>query len=284
YNAQSQKQVILDADTGNEVDDLYAIVRALIEPSWDIIALNGTQWQASHWAVDNSMEESHRLNQVLVSYLEMENEVPTLRGGNDRMYDWGDMAQHSAATYEIIKQARRLPEGEKIPVIALGALTNVASAIYIAPDIENKIEVYWLGTSYNFETNTSKRTDFNAIMDVQATEIMLSSQVTMHIIPVNVAGKMTFDFEETKNRLQGIHPLADYIIDRWYNHLDGGRYQRTIWDLALISIMIFPEWTEEVKTESFENKNTYLYKDIDANAIREEFFNTTTDYLKKLQK
>jgi len=35
-----QKKIILDADTGNEVDDLYAIVRALIEPSWDITALN----------------------------------------------------------------------------------------------------------------------------------------------------------------------------------------------------------------------------------------------------
>ena len=162
-------RVILDADTGNEVDDLYAIVRALIEPSWDIVALNAAQWQSSQWAVDNTMEESHRLNQVLVGYLKQQNEVKTLRGGIHRMYDWGDKAQHSAAAYEIIKQANGIPEGEKLTVIVLGALTNVASALYIDPGIESRIAVYWLGTSYDFDTHSHKRTDFNAIMDPQAT-------------------------------------------------------------------------------------------------------------------
>ena len=72
------KKIILDADTGNEVDDLYAIVRALIEPSWEITTLNAAQWQSSQWAVAQTMEESHRLNQVLVSYLKMEGQVNTL--------------------------------------------------------------------------------------------------------------------------------------------------------------------------------------------------------------
>mgnify|MGYP000273007269 CR=1 FL=1 len=124
-----QKKIILDADTGNEVDDLYAIVRALIEPSWDITALNAAQWQSSQWAVDFTMEESHRLNQVLVGYLKMNDRVPTFRGGIRRMNDWGDKAQHSAAAYEIIKQAHSVPEGEKQAVVVLGALTKVASEL-----------------------------------------------------------------------------------------------------------------------------------------------------------
>ena len=52
--------VIIDADTGNEVDDPYALARALIEPSWNILALNATQWQTSHWAEPQAMENSHR--------------------------------------------------------------------------------------------------------------------------------------------------------------------------------------------------------------------------------
>ena len=45
-------RVLLDADTGNEVDDLYALVRGLIEPDWDVVGINATQWQASHLCQD----------------------------------------------------------------------------------------------------------------------------------------------------------------------------------------------------------------------------------------
>ena len=128
--------VIIDADTGNEVDDYYALVRAFVEPSWDIVCLNATQWQSSQWAIPESMENSHRLYQVLLG--EMGLDIKTRRGGVDRMFDWGDKAQHSAAAYEIINQAETIPEGQKLTIIALGALTNVASAIYIEPTIATK--------------------------------------------------------------------------------------------------------------------------------------------------
>ncbi|MEM9259038.1 MAG: nucleoside hydrolase, partial [Bacteroidota bacterium] len=43
--AQEKWPVIIDADTANEVDDLYAIVCGLIEPSWDVKGLTAAQWQ-----------------------------------------------------------------------------------------------------------------------------------------------------------------------------------------------------------------------------------------------
>ena len=97
----TQKQrIVVDADTGNEVDDLYALVRILLEPSVEVTALNAAHWQTSHWTEPRSMENSHRLNQQLLG--EMDMKVKTLRGASARMYDWGDRAQHSAAAYEII--------------------------------------------------------------------------------------------------------------------------------------------------------------------------------------
>ena len=283
--SQKTTRVIIDTDSGNEVDDLYAVVRGLIEPSWDVVALNATQWQSSQWAVANTMEESYRINQVLVGYLKMEDKVPARRGGADRMYDWGDKARYSAAATEIIRQAHQIPEGEMVTVIALGALTNVASALYIDPSISSKIVVYWLGTSYDFDRNIMKKTDFNAVMDVQATDIMLTSDVEMHIIPVNVASAMVFNYEDTKARLEGLHPLADFLLQRWFNHLDGGRYQRTIWDLGLIEVMIHPEYGSQVKIKtSPENGNRYVwyYNSLDAGKARDEFFSVTRDYLENM--
>ena len=141
------------------------------------------------------MENSHRLNQQLLG--EMNMKVKTFRGAPARMYDWGDRAQHSAAAYEIIRQAETQ---EEVTILALGALTNVASAIFIQPDIASKLKVYWLGTTMNFETKVLKRNDFNPLMDPFALDYLLNSEVQMHIIPVNVASAMQIGFDEMASK------------------------------------------------------------------------------------
>ncbi|RKN77882.1 nucleoside hydrolase [Ulvibacterium marinum] len=279
--AQEKTKIILDADTANEVDDPFAIVRAFAEPTWEIQALNATQWQASQWTSDRSMEEGHRINQVLVAYLKPEN-TKLLRGGHRRMYDWGDMALHSAATYNIIKEAHLQTAGEKLTIVALGALTNVASAVFIDPTISSKIKLYWLGTTYDFKNNSSKRTDFNPMMDPQAAELLLSSEVEMHILPVSEVNQMKSKFSETKKRLAGKHDLGDYLVQHWFDHDDGGREERVLWDIALIEAMLHPEWVTEVKVDVFENKEVYLYKDIDKEKFLNDCFDRIVAKLEKL--
>ena len=277
------KKVIIDADTGNEVDDLYAVVRGLIEPSWQVLGLNATQWQASHWATDKSMEDSHRLNDILLSYLKID-QVASNRGADNRLYDWGNKTQTSAASMFIVNEALE-SQNEKLVVIALGALTNIASAILDEPSITEKIKLYWLGSSYDFETQSMKNIDFNSVMDIQAVDVILNSNVELHIIPNHVSGKMKFDWEETENQFRGIHHLTDYLLDRWYLHVDAGIRERTIWDLALIQAVIFPEWAEEVKVMTSKERGQreiWMYRDIDAQKMRDEFFSTTLEYLERL--
>lgn len=269
---QERTPIILDADTGNEVDDYYALARALIEPSWKITSLNATQWQSSHWSIPQTMENSHRLNQVLLA--EMDKNIKTNRGGVDRMFDWGDQAQHSAAAYEIINQVKLLSEGEKLTLVALGALTNVASAIYIDPSISSSIKLYWLGTTYNFDEKVLKRQDFNCMMDQQAVEVVFMSKAEMYIMPVNVAVEMEFNYKEAEKRLP-TNKLGRLLLDRWYNHLDGGRKKRVLWDLALIEAIIYPEWSK-VKTiiTSKDNGSRQIHycSSIDVKRMKEDFF------------
>lgn len=40
--AAAPTRILIDADTANEVDDAFAIVRAVIEPSFDVVGLNST--------------------------------------------------------------------------------------------------------------------------------------------------------------------------------------------------------------------------------------------------
>ncbi|MEM6802802.1 MAG: nucleoside hydrolase [Bacteroidota bacterium] len=279
---QDKRSFILDADTGNEVDDYYALARAFVEPSWEIICLNATQWQSSQWAIPQTMENSHRLNQVLLD--EMGMSIKSRRGGVDRMFDWGDKAQHSAAAYEIIKQSKLLEENEKLSVIALGALTNIASAVYIEPEIASKIKLYWLGTTYDFEKGILKRQDFNCMMDQQALEVVLMSEVEMHVIPINVAVEMKFDYAETVERLPKGSNLSRLLLDRWFQHLDGGRKERVIWDLALIQAIIFPEWAETsiIRTsKDHGERQIHYYSLIEAKNMREEFFEAINSFQKQ---
>lgn len=271
--SQERRQVIIDADTGNEVDDPFAIVRALIEPSLNVTAINATQWQVSQWAVENTMEESYRLDQALLDYMQL-NHIKVCRGSMNRMFDWGDKAQHSEAAYEIIKQARKIPSGSKLTVITLGALTNVASALLIDQEISSKIVVYWLGSSFDFENIKSKQIDFNAVMDIQAVDYMFESEVEIHIVPVNVAEKMKYRYDETSKQIKGKHLVADFILNRWHDHLDGSRIERTLWDLVPVQVLIYPEKATQVRATIFKNKNIWIVKDFDAEFFKKDFFNS----------
>ena len=276
--AQQPQKIIVDADTGNEVDDLYALARLLLEPTVEVTALNAAHWQTSHWAVENSMENSHRLNQQLLG--EMGMNVKTLRGGSARMYDWGDRAQHSAASYEIIRQAKQQDE---LVILALGALTNVASAVFIEPSIASKLKLYWLGTTIDFKTHVFKRNDFNPLMDPFALDFILDSEVELHIMPINVAAAMEIDFDIVEAKI-GDHFLGGYLQKRWEDHLDGGRRNRVLWDLALVSAFINTEIAEtEVITTSRDSgqRKVTFYKSIDADAIYQDFYNTLLAFEKE---
>ena len=276
-SAQNQR-VIIDADTGNEVDDLYALARILLDPSIEVTALNAAHWQTSHWTVENSMENSHRLNQELLGKLGLK--VNTFRGASARMYDWGDRAQHSAAAYEIIKQAKA---DDKVYIIALGALTNVASAVFIEPDIASKLELYWLGTTMDFDTGVLKRNDFNPLMDPFALDYLLDSEVKMNIIPVNVASKMKIDFDEMEKKI-GNHYLGKHLQKRWIDHIDGDRRSRTLWDLALVSIFLHPDFAETKiinTSKDSGNRPITFYKSIDTRAIYQDFYKTVLAFEKE---
>lgn len=276
--SQEKTKVLVDADTANEVDDLFALSIILMDPTVEITALNAAQWQTAHWTTPTSMEDSHRLNQMLLGIMGLN--VKLNRGGAARMYDWGDRAQHSAAAYEIIKQAKAQKEGEKLNVIALGALTNVASAIFIDPAIAKNIKLYWLGTTYDFEKGVLRKDDFNCAMDQYALTHLLFSEVEMHIIPVSVASKMTFDYAESHEKLED-HFLGDFLLKIWDDHIDGGRAQRTIWDLSIINAFLHPEWMEEVEIMTSKDnghRKVFYYKDFDADKMRTDFFEKIKAY------
>jgi inosine-uridine nucleoside N-ribohydrolase len=280
--ATEKIRVLIDADTANEIDDPYAIVRALIEPSLEVVGLASAQWQVSHWATPTTVEDSQRLNEFLLGHLDRM-DLPHPRGAAARLYDWGqDLAQHSAAAYFLIRQAHATPPGEKLSVIVLGAATNVASALLIDPGIVPKIRVYFLGTSYDPARGAWTRLDFNVMNDPRALHVMFDAEgLELHVIPNNVASAMRFQIREVRERFQGRGPLLDFLVARWERHVDAGRRHRTIWDLALVEAVIHPEMAREVEVPTPpENtpRKVWVFTSIDAAAMKADFFAAVDRY------
>lgn len=283
-NAQSTR-ILIDADTANEVDDAFAILRAVIEPNFDIVGLNSAQWQVSHYATGETLIASQRLNESLLHHLDR-GDIPAPFGAYRRLHDWGrDVAQHSAAAYHIIEEAHKTPEGEKLIVAVLGANTNLASALLIDPSITPKIAVHLLGTAHNFETGIWTKRDFNCMMDLQAIEVVLNQpDLELHILPVNVAAAQKFTMEEMQSKLPGRHPALDMLHQIWMGHWDGSRENRTIWDLGVISCIIDPSLGERVmipRPPENGGANVSVYRSIDGDAIRAEFYEAVETHLLK---
>lgn len=62
--APAQTRLWIDADTANEIDDLYAIARLLAAPEVEIVALSSAHWSRSPAAEGNTLAASQRLNEA----------------------------------------------------------------------------------------------------------------------------------------------------------------------------------------------------------------------------
>jgi inosine-uridine nucleoside N-ribohydrolase len=273
--------VIIDADTANEVDDLFAIVRAFMEPTFDIRGLCSAQWQASHYATPDTLEDSQRLNEALLDLMQISG-IPLPRGAHNRLYDWGQtLAHHCHAAYHIIQQAHQMGDGQKLVVFGLAAQTNLASALMIDPSIAGKIDLWLLGTSYLAEERLWGKMDFNCMMDVRAMDVVLSCvELQTTILPANVAKDFRVTFAETKQRLDQSVPVYEYLIHRWYNHVDGSRTERVMWDPALMELFLDQDqgrWMQVATPVENGQRPVRMCVGIEVPALKDAFFARAAD-------
>ena len=104
--------IIIDADTANEIDDLFAITRALGEDSFELLGITAAQFHTSPYATSNSAVESHEMNKKLIDLIP--NYKVPLKKGSSQPLEKINKPKVSEASKFIISQARRLEEGKKL--------------------------------------------------------------------------------------------------------------------------------------------------------------------------
>jgi purine nucleosidase len=236
-------RMVLDTDTFNEVDDQFAFVYALrsterlrVEAVYAAPFLND---RAS--GPGDGMEKSHEEILRLLGRMKVEPSGLAHRGSTSFLTD-GEHPVSSPAALDLVERAMATPrDGDPLYVVAIGAITNVASAILLAPGIIDRIVVVWLGGHPVHFRDTS---EFNLKQDLAASRLVLDCGVPLVRVPcLGVASHLLTTVAELETHLRGKNPVCDYLVDtvRGYRK-DHFAWAKEIWDIATIGWMVDPQW------------------------------------------
>ena len=232
-------RAVLDTDAYNEIDDQFAIVYALLSPERiELEAIYAAPFFNSRSSsAEDGMEQSYEEINRLIGLLGISR--PTFKGSRDFISN-RQTPPSNPAVEDLISRAREQDSGP-LYVMAIGAITNVASAIQIAPDIVENIVVVWLG---GHALHWPENEEFNLRQDPEAVRIILESNVPFVRVPcVPVADHLLTTEHELGHYLKGQSPLSDYLcrIFSEYREHDGA-WAKVIWDISVVAWLINPDW------------------------------------------
>ena len=125
------------------------------------------------------MELSYREILRLLERLGRSPDGFAFRGSTDYLGPGGE-PRPSAAADDLIARGLASPADDPLYVVAIGAITNVASALLIEPALVEKIVVVWLG---GHALNWPDTREFNLRQDIPASRTLLDCGVPLVLVP-----------------------------------------------------------------------------------------------------
>ena len=233
---------ILDTDTYNEIDDQFALAYSLMcNERINLTAVCAAPFTNNRsTGPDDGMEKSYQEILTLLERMNIKHSNYVFRGSKSYLPDRNTPVESESAT-EIIRQAMAAREtGKPLYVMAIGAITNVASAILIEPAIIESIVVVWLGAQpFYWEHNN----EFNLNQDVPAAQVVLDSGVPFVLIPChNVAQHIKTSVPEMERYVKGRGEIGNFLFGRFCDYSDNHvGWTKEIWDLAAPAYLKLPE-------------------------------------------
>ena len=240
---EGRVRMVLDTDTYNEVDDQFALCYALLSPErLDVQAVYAAPFfNDRSTGPRDGMEKSYDEIVRLLGKLGRNADGFVFKG-SERYMQSGDDAVDSPAARDLIARAKALPEGETLYVAAIGAITNVASALVLAPEIRDQIVVVWLGGQpHSYPTAR----EFNLSGDIIASQVVFDCGVPLIQVPCQgVASHLLATVPELEAFLKGCNPICDALVELFSAYTDDPfAWAKEIWDVSVIGLLVNPAWT-----------------------------------------
>ena len=269
-------RIILDTDAACEADDPFAIVHALLSPK---LLVQGIV--AEHFNEEGSMQRSYEEIMTILHAMEME--VPVFKGQPGKMAE--DEVPSEAV--EFIRNEALREDTHPLYVLCQGAITNVALALKLYPEIKDKMRVIWIGTDGEAPRKAPFR-EFNAGNDLEAANLVLTSGVDLWLVPSLVYGTIHIGIAEIERRIKPCGAIGEHLYQQLIDYNMGpfaGWTQGESWSLGdspAIALAINPACgkfkeipapvvAEDTSSEVDESRPIIrVYTEIDARYILED--------------
>ncbi len=281
--ADEPRRAIVDADTANEIDDLYAIVRALIAPELKIEGITSAHFTRSTQPNDTVLK-SQTLNEAILDRMELRDKIPHPVGADRSMSDSATPIDSPAARL-IIERAHAGGPNDKLIVFALGAPTNLASALLLDPSIATKVSFAFIDGDYR--DGQWGPGIFNWRNDIHAVKAIFESDVEYFHMPAkSVSVEMVLTKADVDAHLKGRGGVWDYLVERWETFpRTANQPRKVMWDVALIEAIVRPELAtrslvgapkihDAVNVEQYPDnpRRVTVFRAIDAKGMADDFW------------
>ncbi|MEO1669111.1 MAG: nucleoside hydrolase [Chloroflexota bacterium] len=234
-------RMVLDTDTFNEIDDQFAVVHALLSPEhMSVEALYAAPFYNTRAdSPGDGMEKSYEEILRLLDRMDVPSENLVYRGSDGFLADYGNPYESDAAK-DLIERAMNATDAP-LYVVAIGALTNIASAILMEPRIIENIVVVWLG---GHALHWHHTVEFNLAGDVLAARLVLDCGVPLVLIPcAGVTTHLRTTVAEVEQYVMGRGAIGDYLTDTFKSyHDDHFAWSKEVWDIVAIAYLIDGDW------------------------------------------
>lgn len=236
------RRVIIDSDVKNEADDQFALVHALLSPTLDIRGIIPAHFGSERSA--RSMEDSRDELDLLLCLLGGGVEVPIANGAAGRLTDEVTPVD-SAGARLIIEEARRTDAGPLF-IAFLGPLTDMASALLLAPDIAGTdTTVIWIGgPPYGERVWQGTWPEFNLRNDIASANVVFGSGIPIWQVPADIYRQVSVGYAELRRRVEPHGELGRYlaqaVVDFNTEHHGVPVESRSLGDSPAIALMLNP--------------------------------------------
>ena len=234
--------VVLDTDTYNEIDDQYALAYLVLNPEkLHLKAIFAAPFaNAKADTAAEGMEKSYREIENILTLMDRRDLLDIACRGSTAYLPDEKTPVDSPAARRLVELARSHSPEDPLYVIAIAAITNVASALLLDPSIRDNIVVVWLGGhALHYHDNH----EFNLMQDVAGARVLFGCGCAVVLLPgMGVVSAFATTESELRENIKGKNKLCDYLYSYTTSECKADSkvpcWSKPIWDVTAVGWLL----------------------------------------------
>lgn len=214
--ADAARKIIYSTDIGDDIDDAFGLVFILNSPELDldsvIVSFGPTQRRGKLAAKLLEIAGRQDIPMIVGRHTKdhiRENERRQLTWSDDYVYTKPPVTDSAHA---LARRIMRSPD--KITLVPVGPLTDIADLLRIAPEVRDKIdEIILMGGSayYGYNMRKGPTAEHNIKCDIKSAQEVFASGVPIVMVGLDVTGMMQPSKEDMKRIAESEKPLVQAL-------------------------------------------------------------------------